>query len=121
MKKIKKCPFCGGVATLVQYINSYVQCKECLASTSTSYDEDIAITVWNTRLEHRGKSVEINWEQRKWDLASELYNKINAEIFALHCNKEIEFSCEPAVTRAEFCVKAAEVFINRYKEMNNEK
>ena len=46
-KKLKKCPFCGGEATICSFF--FVQCSKCGLSTLTYLTESEAIEAWNTR------------------------------------------------------------------------
>lgn len=59
--KLKPCPFCGGEAELkINHCASYVECKECEASTDHILDspmycaKDKAIEAWNRRTEKHG-------------------------------------------------------------------
>ena len=47
MSTIKKCPLCGGEATICSFF--FVQCSKCGLSTLTYLTESEAIKVWNTR------------------------------------------------------------------------
>lgn len=54
MKKLKKCPFCGGKAILKvnhgfnrEVISAFVYCEECGASMSSSALVRTAIEAWN--------------------------------------------------------------------------
>ena len=59
MKKIKKCPFCGGYAKLKIIGSGYaVKCNECGATSRTVYKnagvtpamvQNMAIDLWNER------------------------------------------------------------------------
>lgn len=57
MEELKKCPFCGGDASLYTHtdlqkrVYYYVECNNCLISPSTYYerDKEEVINVWNTR------------------------------------------------------------------------
>jgi len=61
MKKLKRCPFCGGkaqycFASLPQYEGGqYIECTQCGATTNLTYPikdsvEDIVCEKWNTRV-----------------------------------------------------------------------
>ena len=47
MSELKRCPFCGGEASLCNYY--FVQCKKCGISTLTFITKEEAIKAWNTR------------------------------------------------------------------------
>lgn len=47
MSELKRCPCCGGEATLCNYY--FVQCKKCGISTLTFITKEEAIKAWNTR------------------------------------------------------------------------
>ena len=57
MNEIKKCPFCGGEATLTNKLSKdeygqrlwNVCCFGCANRTSSYWDKEIAIEAWNTR------------------------------------------------------------------------
>ena len=52
MDKLKKCPFCGGEAELLQgvtEIHNYVMCMHCYCKTQYYNTQKIAIQTWNTR------------------------------------------------------------------------
>lgn len=57
MSEIKRCPFCGGEATLTNKLSKdeygqrlwNVCCFECANRTSSYWDKEIAINAWNTR------------------------------------------------------------------------
>jgi len=69
MSKLKRCPFCGGEATLVEDIYNdqlynYVICTndDCNANTGRCSTEDEAITKWNNRSNwHTGTPTEEGW------------------------------------------------------------
>lgn len=52
MSELKKCPFCGGEATLVHglcELDNYVVCQKCLSRTKVFNTKESAIKTWNTR------------------------------------------------------------------------
>lgn len=57
MSEIKRCPFCGGEATLTNKLSKdeygqrlwNVCCFGCANRTSSYWDKEIAIEAWNTR------------------------------------------------------------------------
>lgn len=56
MKKLKRCPFCGGKAVDIESEDSsieepiyYIECTKCGASTYAEYTLDEAISDWNRR------------------------------------------------------------------------
>lgn len=50
MKQFKKCPFCGGEASLISGAKcNYVFCNACGAETGLCDTPDEAIAAWNTR------------------------------------------------------------------------
>lgn len=52
MSELKKCPFCGGDATIQKLSNStlsFAVCVECRMRTPTLQDGKTAMRVWNTR------------------------------------------------------------------------
>lgn len=52
MSELKKCPFCGGDATIQKLSNStlsFVVCVDCRMRTPTLQDGKTAMRVWNTR------------------------------------------------------------------------
>ena len=57
MSEIKRCPFCGGEATLTNKLSKdeygqrlwNVCCFGCANRTSSYWDKEIAIETWNTR------------------------------------------------------------------------
>lgn len=48
-KKLKPCPFCGGEAEVLAYINYYVYCSNCGVSTKGYGKEIKAVKTWNAR------------------------------------------------------------------------
>lgn len=49
-EKLKKCPFCGGQATLVENFDDvWVRCENCGAITDFFRTAKEAVTAWNTR------------------------------------------------------------------------
>lgn len=51
MKKLKKCPFCGGEAEIAGDKIFWVICKECTAETKCFDTREEAIEAWNRRAE----------------------------------------------------------------------
>lgn len=50
--ELKKCPFCGGEATLAKglcELDNYVMCLECISKTRPYNTKESAIKAWNTR------------------------------------------------------------------------
>jgi Lar family restriction alleviation protein len=52
MKKIKRCPFCGGKAEV--FINNSIYaysilCTECYAESCRKHNEEDALILWNSR------------------------------------------------------------------------
>lgn len=52
MKELKPCPFCGGKATVNQFLDSlfWVRCTECGSENQASNTEKQAIDAWNRRV-----------------------------------------------------------------------
>lgn len=50
MAELKKCPFCGGEAEIVEYTIFWVTCKECAAETKDFDTKEEAIEAWNRRM-----------------------------------------------------------------------
>ena len=64
-KILKPCPLCGGIAKIIQTVNSYpnwiIQCSECYMSTISCPSAKGLVEFWNTRAnEKHGK-----WENPK--------------------------------------------------------
>lgn len=55
MEELKRCPFCGGEATVMEAVGEvWVKCSECHSSNGVSTgDRAKAIAAWNTR--HAGE------------------------------------------------------------------
>ena len=59
MKPLKRCPFCGGKATIARnnsvfFDHSFkgrVVCTECGAQTIACVDKNVAVSMWNRRCE----------------------------------------------------------------------
>ncbi|MEY8367567.1 Lar family restriction alleviation protein [Anaerovoracaceae bacterium 42-11] len=49
-KKLKKCPFCGGEASIIGHSTIWVYCNECLGQTAAGDTEEEAIEAWNRRV-----------------------------------------------------------------------
>lgn len=51
-EQLKPCPFCGGEARIVKFINDeyYVKCIYCCAKTDLYGSEFYAIKFWNRRV-----------------------------------------------------------------------
>ncbi len=107
-QELLPCPFCGGKAILKGETAKYIQCERCLASTSTSGFEEVAINAWNTRHEHTEHSLEMmqelttefDWEQRRYETANMLLlailnrDFIQPENFKTRINEVIQTSNE---------------------------
>ena len=71
MEELKKCPFCGGEATMkIHYgfdekvISAFVYCEECGVATRRCALETTAIGKWNRRVEEmRQKLKELTGEE----------------------------------------------------------
>ena len=50
-EELKRCPFCGGEATLCDYGKEwfYIVCGDCGVVTDHVSAEEIAVRIWNTR------------------------------------------------------------------------
>lgn len=50
MSKLKRCPFCGGGAEVIETeIDWYVRCTKCSGGVQATISEQEAIRQWNTR------------------------------------------------------------------------
>lgn len=51
-ENLKRCPFCGGEAKVMEAVGVWVKCRECHSSSGVSTgSRDVAVAAWNTRSE----------------------------------------------------------------------
>lgn len=57
MNRLKPCPFCGSSLIILYHKTDlpWIQCLECLASTSCGHTEEEAIEAWNRRVDKEVK------------------------------------------------------------------
>ena len=73
MSELKRCPCCGGEATLCNYY--FVQCKKCGISTLTFITKEEAIKAWNTRkpMENIAERLEVLSDEAQDKIADDLF------------------------------------------------